>query len=219
MGNIGNLLFRDDLPYPYNLSEALTASTKVVHSENSMTYVEITPQAAERIVDGLSGRQRDIVLRIVKHGESVNTVANEYGVTRERIRQIAGRAAELMVLAAKSRDYAVVPAQMYDEERKAREKAETRLDALLGILNRTNDGRAEETFSDERDLLALPIEETNMSVRSINCLRRKGYKTLGDVLKIGSYEEMIGIRHLGRKSAEEICAYFHARGLSMPWEG
>ena len=51
----------------------------------------------------------------------------------------------------------------------------------------------------------------DLSQRSINCLRRAGFTTLGDLLKAisvtgdeRSKEKFLRLRNLGRKSAEEI---------------
>ena len=51
----------------------------------------------------------------------------------------------------------------------------------------------------------------DLSQRSINCLRRVGFTTLGDLLKAisvtgdeRSKEKLLRLRNLGRKSAEEI---------------
>lgn len=51
----------------------------------------------------------------------------------------------------------------------------------------------------------------DLSQRSINCLRRAGFNTLGDLLKAisvtgdeRSKEKLLRLRNLGRKSAEEI---------------
>ena len=51
----------------------------------------------------------------------------------------------------------------------------------------------------------------DLSQRSINCLRRAGFTTLGDLLKAisvtgdeRSKEKLLRLRNLGRKSAEEI---------------
>lgn len=50
----------------------------------------------------------------------------------------------------------------------------------------------------------IQIEQTNLSVRSKNCLLRKGYKTIGDILDLDE-DSLYRIRNIGRKSVEEIC--------------
>ena len=58
------------------------------------------------------------------------------------------------------------------------------------------------------------IEELDFSVRSLNCLKRAGINTLGDLCK-KTEEEMIRVRNLGRKSLKEIINKLHERGLSL----
>lgn len=55
----------------------------------------------------------------------------------------------------------------------------------------------------ENNDLNKALEELNLTVRSYNCLKRDGYKTLGDIV-IKSLEEIKQIKHLGSKSIKEI---------------
>lgn len=55
----------------------------------------------------------------------------------------------------------------------------------------------------ENDSLNLALEELNLTVRSYNCLKRDGFKTLGDIAS-KSLEEIKQIKHLGSKSVKEI---------------
>jgi len=50
---------------------------------------------------------------------------------------------------------------------------------------------------------AASIDELNLSIRAYNCLKRAGISTVGQ-LKALSDEELLKIRNLGRKSAEEV---------------
>lgn len=52
-------------------------------------------------------------------------------------------------------------------------------------------------------ILELPLEELNLTVRSYNCLKRDGFKTLGDITN-KSLEEIAQIKNLGSKSVTEI---------------
>ncbi len=51
-----------------------------------------------------------------------------------------------------------------------------------------------------------PLEELSLSVRSYNCLRRSGCRTIGDILSISGEDEqgLMKIRNLGVRSASEI---------------
>ena len=64
---------------------------------------------------------------------------------------------------------------------------------------------------DPRDIA---LEDLELSVRSYNCLKRAGIKTLGDIAD-KTPEDMMHIRNLGRKSLEEVLAKLHEYGLSL----
>ena len=54
-------------------------------------------------------------------------------------------------------------------------------------------------------LLSESIDVLNLSVRAYNCLKRCGIATIHDLMqKIEGEEDLLKIRNLGRKSAEEI---------------
>ena len=66
-------------------------------------------------------------------------------------------------------------------------------------------------------LMATPIEELELSVRSYNCLKRRGCNTIDDVVRnYPTFEEAITIRNLGRKSLEEISWKFNSMGIKWP---
>ncbi|MGN0406536.1 MAG: DNA-directed RNA polymerase subunit alpha C-terminal domain-containing protein [Bariatricus sp.] len=49
------------------------------------------------------------------------------------------------------------------------------------------------------------VTELELSVRSYNCLRRAGFRRIGDLVDhIDGKEDLLKIRNLGRKSADEI---------------
>lgn len=53
--------------------------------------------------------------------------------------------------------------------------------------------------------LETPLEDLELSVRSYNCLRRAGVRYIGDIVdSIDSRADLLKIRNLGAKSADEI---------------
>ena len=55
------------------------------------------------------------------------------------------------------------------------------------------------------ELMAAPIEDLELSVRSFNCLRRAGLFTVGELVSsIEGRDDLLRIRNLGARSAEEI---------------
>ena len=67
---------------------------------------------------------------------------------------------------------------------------------------------------DRERLLAMPIEELELSVRSYNCLKRAGINTVGELVE-KSDEEMSKVRNLGKKSLDEVREKLAALGLSF----
>jgi len=63
-------------------------------------------------------------------------------------------------------------------------------------------------------VLAMSIEELELSVRSFNCLKRAGINTVEDIIR-HSDEDMMRVRNLGRKSLEEVIAKIEALDLSL----
>ena len=64
------------------------------------------------------------------------------------------------------------------------------------------------------ELLSHNVEELELSVRSSNCLRDAGIKTLGDLVQ-KSEAEMLKYRNFGRKSLQELVDILDDMGLSF----
>jgi DNA-directed RNA polymerase subunit alpha len=60
----------------------------------------------------------------------------------------------------------------------------------------------------------MTIEELDMSVRSVNCLKRAGIDTVEDLTN-RTEEDMIKVRNLGKKSLEEVIQKLQSLGLSL----
>jgi DNA-directed RNA polymerase subunit alpha len=62
--------------------------------------------------------------------------------------------------------------------------------------------------------LRLPISELELSVRSSNCLREAGIKTIADLVK-KSEEEMLNFKNFGKKSLTEIQELLVGMGVTL----
>jgi DNA-directed RNA polymerase subunit alpha len=63
-------------------------------------------------------------------------------------------------------------------------------------------------------ILAQPIEEMDLTVRSYNCLKREGVATVGDLVQ-KTEEDLLEIRNFGQKSIDEVKAKLEDMGLSL----
>lgn len=62
--------------------------------------------------------------------------------------------------------------------------------------------------------LALPVEDLQLTVRSYNCLKRKGIHLVGELI-VGSEQDLLDIRRLGAKSMDKVRGEAGAIGLSL----
>ena len=72
----------------------------------------------------------------------------------------------------------------------------------------------EEEEETQEKVLDMAIEELDLSVRSYNCLKRAGIKTVAELVERNE-EEMMKVRNLGRKSLEEVQQKLAALNLSL----
>lgn len=68
--------------------------------------------------------------------------------------------------------------------------------------------------SEQNKVLSMSIEELDLSVRPLNCLKRVGILTVDDLTK-KTEEDMLKVRNLGRKSLDEVVSKLEAIGLSL----
>lgn len=67
---------------------------------------------------------------------------------------------------------------------------------------------------DTQKALYMSIEELDLSVRPLNCLKRAGIFTVEDLVK-RSEEDMLKVRNLGRKSLDEVIKKLESFGLKL----
>ena len=64
------------------------------------------------------------------------------------------------------------------------------------------------------DIYNMPVEQMNLSVRAINCLRRSGINTVGEIIST-DINELLSLRNFGQKSKIEIDERLQEMGLSF----
>jgi len=69
-------------------------------------------------------------------------------------------------------------------------------------------------LEDDNDNLNMRIEETDLTVRTKNCLSAEGIQTIGELIK-RTDTELYKITNLGRKSLVEIKLFLQKLGLSL----
>jgi DNA-directed RNA polymerase subunit alpha len=65
------------------------------------------------------------------------------------------------------------------------------------------------------DLYNMPVEKLDLSVRAMNCLRRSGINTVGELVSL-SEKELLSLRNFGQKSRQEVEEKLVSLGLTFP---
>jgi DNA-directed RNA polymerase subunit alpha len=95
-----------------------------------------------------------------------------------------------------------------------------RLGDLIGLFNELVEGpmigeeTAEAATAGPRVDNEKPIEQLELSVRALNCLKREGIHTLGDLLEC-TREDLMDIRNFGEKSVVEVVDKLSEMGLNL----
>jgi DNA-directed RNA polymerase subunit alpha len=96
-------------------------------------------------------------------------------------------------------------------------------DILIGQLSPFVDYARVSRIEVERGLVGLPVqderyntpvEQLDLSVRTMNCLRRAGITTVGEVISKGE-KGLLSLRNFGRRSKQEIEERLKVMGLSL----
>lgn len=189
------------------------------------------------LFDALSERQRYSLTRYYgldgEPRETLREIGEKYGVQRARVGEIINKSIRMLRWPPKIRHLASLyktPAELLEEisdlERRLEDiqvvlrKKEEECERLTAIINRLNqetlEGQDVESFSELLDeaILEMTIEELDLSVRSFNCLRRFGARTVADLVGM-TEEDFAKVRNLGRRDTEEVIAKLAFLGLSI----
>ena len=83
------------------------------------------------------------------------------------------------------------------------------LNRLSEIVNST-----EVLRPNDPEVLDIPLEELNLSARSFNALRRRGVKTVRDLVLM-TEEDIMNVRNFGKRSYDEIIGILEKMGLKL----
>jgi DNA-directed RNA polymerase subunit alpha len=90
------------------------------------------------------------------------------------------------------------------------------LNLFISLTEHINDVEImiEKEEDEKEKVLEMTIEELDLSVRSYNCLKRAGIKTVEE-LTYKSEDDMMKVRNLGKKSLDEVAKKLEELGLSL----
>jgi DNA-directed RNA polymerase alpha subunit len=161
--------------------------------------------------DGEVTHRERKVLSDILMGWSVESIANEYGLTRERIRQIAYKAVRKAAHLINYNDVV----QENDRLKNELSVAKIELTSLRSKLSLYEMKDAKKTVDNKlKKLLATNVRELNVSVRLLNCFTVNNVYTLADAVRLRK-SDYLSMRNFGKKSLIELEKLLESNGLSL----
>lgn len=199
--------------YPLNLAKAIFNSAE----EARTVYIPGISAALATLTE----REQCVIMLRFQRKLTLEQCGKEYGVTRERIRQIEAKAIRKLRYPTRTNLMKSVPLtelqEMHTEYCKLKDDYEWLKKAFETLTAQKAEPGAIIPMAEHASRLEMPIEELDLSVRSYHCLIRNGKKTLRDIVEM-TEDELMGIRNLGSKSASEIRAKLTEYGLALKGE-
>lgn len=197
--------------YPYNIAYAIFCDERALG-----ICVNFVESALEEM---LTPREGEILRLRFRDGFTLQKCGEVCGVRPERIRQIQARALRYLRHPSRIKLIQAVPmAKLAETAKEYNSLADKYALLVKAFENAYNVSPTPEYMASVSETIALcekPLMELELSVRSYNCLWHMGkIKTLGDIVKM-STDELLAVRNLGKKSAQEIIDCVHGYGLKM----
>lgn len=211
--------------YPYNVFYAMFKEPFNEFPNDIKTIYHINPAIFDKNMRNLLTEREYAVIQLrFRQGMNLDEAGREYGVTRERIRQVEAKAMRRLRRYAKSN--ALIPVErLYSKIRTINDlKRENRqLRKKIEDLSLLLQHEGIDVSDIDKELFAsnIPIDDLDLSVRAYNCLVRYGslrnspkMETLEDITVL-STKELKAIRNLGKRSYEEVVRVVHDHGLKF----
>lgn len=210
-----------DLNYPFNLLETILGDADDMESFPS----DFQPSVEYALSFFLTEREAEIIHMRYKYGMDYVNIGKEFGVTRERIRQIEKKAITKLGYPSHIKWLTIGVSGIISENAiKAKETAVNQ-NVLLAIENITSirddlykiinsDEIVKKIDEYEPVNLDKPINIDDLSVRSYNCLFRANIRTLRNLTETTT-GQLMELRNLGKRSLDEVIDYIHSNGLKL----
>ena len=205
----------DAKEYPINLLKSLDIDSNNCETDYIKVLKNFNDNFDKVAEELLTPRERRIIQARFEEFKTLEKVAEEFGVTRERVRQIEQKTLRKLklrrnVFLNKERTYDLIRSDIY-EQLKAEAIAEVErlkekltVEAAYEIIKEYE--RTHGRYHQDTEIDNVRIQDLGLSVRSTNCLLRNNFKYFKDIKSLTEYD-LSKIRNLGVKSIREILDY------------
>ena len=209
-----------DLEYPLNLIYAVFENEAEEIIEKSDTISDFNG-SVEYVLHTLSDRETKILKNRFIDLMTLEEVGKIFGVTRSRIREIEAKALRKLRHPSRIKYLRYGISGVIENIKIDYYNKFADLESKLIELCKLNEEKADKVIDDvelRRKYASLGIEHMDLSVRSYTCLKRAGINNIKQLASL-SYEELVHIRNLGRKSIEEIIEKLKEYGYEIQKNG
>ncbi len=201
--------------YPYNLALKIIGFESDESKELAQT---LSINGIKTGLKTLTDREQLVLEYRYKDIQTLEQVGKLLGVTRERVRQIEAKALRKLrhpTRLTKMKAYTYEDMIRGNEERNELREQNKLLEKAIKLYAKEEITKDQlEEMAKKVDVNNVSIDELDLSVRSYNCLKRRGIDTLGELLEI-TYAELSQVRNLGAKSREEVMRKLQGLNLTL----
>ena len=214
---------KTEYEYPYNLV------SDVLDEEDAFVPMEDFKGSVEYVLCLLSDRERKCIKLYYENRMSYRDIGKEYGVTQERIRQIVAKGIRKLRHPSRAkyikygiqglidRESKIYSDRLTEQNTAYKELTEQVIRLLKPLGENPNSFREVHTAFNPK-LPERQLEDMELSVRSYNCLKRRGVHTAREVYTLGS-DELKKTRNLGSRSFWEVVDKLRECGYNIPSNG
>lgn len=208
--------------WPYNLAYAAWCSGLGTVNKHDLSFALcIDPKALIDVTDKeLTERESHLIHLYFEKGMTYDEIASEIDRTRERVRQVIGKALRKLRYPGRSKRYSLhswskLNSLIEENERSNKEAAVLKLEYanLEDRIKNFYDSEEYQSFARKQlinEFMDSYIDILELSVRSYNCLTRYNLKKSGKrnmtvkELTSMTFEQVRSIKNLGQKALEDI---------------
>lgn len=146
------------------------------------------------------------ILQSLLMGDTFEEIGEYLGLTRERVRQLAEKA-------IRKAAHLIDLRTLKEENARLKQENETIRTQIRPLLSLVDDGKTDDVYA----LLVTPVNDLELSVRTLNCLKNFNLKTVGDIARMNK-STFMRIRNMGRKTITEVEDYLASVGLCFGYD-